>query len=182
MARIPTKNESTALSYMMLFMQARLALGKNNVQLSWILDNNPLLKHASASEKSDVRTGINALVAHKLLIQDEQGLWLSNLGQIFVEYISGTNQSPAELEESVQNNPDLMEIFGQISADSRFNPSNNLSGTNATQSASNNQPAIKSQIKSHSAAQSPGFWNFWTVLMLIMVCLGFYQIIKAAIR
>jgi hypothetical protein len=176
MARIPTENESMALSYMMFFMQARLKLGTSNVNLQWILDNNPLLQHASVDEKNDVRRGMNALVAHQLLIQDEKGLCLSNLGQIFFEYVSGSNQSPAELEDSVRNNPDLMEIFTEISIDPRFTPPC-FYYSQAIPSASNQKPSFDAQDESPSAIETTGLWNIWTILLLIMVLLGFYRIL-----
>lgn len=159
MHRTISENEKMAASYMLFYMQARLALRKHSVPLPYIFNNNPLLAHATAKEKSDAHLAINALVEHKIFTQDEAGLCISNLGQIFYEYVSGSNAESLELEKVVNDNADLVEIFNEISIDSRFTPP---------------RLPVEKEPK-----HTPSFWNVWTVLLVIMVSLGIFKVFSS---
>ncbi|MDO8437738.1 MAG: hypothetical protein Q7S69_06205, partial [Nitrosomonadaceae bacterium] len=99
------------------------------------------------------------------------------VGQIFCEYASGSNQSPAELEEAVRSNPALMEIFNRISTDPRFNPPNDSHQNHMRRPTLNpNSSPKKTRTKSPMSSEPTGFWNIWTVLLLVMVALGLYRV------
>lgn len=157
-----TDKENMAMALMMFVMIPCTAAKVSKIPMARIFDGVP------ADELPRLRAGIDALLQYQLLGREGNDVGISMGGKVFLAYIEAVRSRSPTLEVDIKDHPVLDPIRGAIARDPRFNAPVPLTHTPKA------APAAK--------MDGPGIWNFWTILLVIVVVLGVFQLLKAVFR